>query len=214
MEINARFNYYDILELSPQCNQSEVTESYLRAKSTYSSNNPALYTIFSQTEAREYMNLIEEAYSILGNRTLRSLYDEKIAHGVKDAIQVSYTTLLEQSRTSKAMPLPKTARFKPEYEKNQTTEDEIKSRLDWDGVALKAIREYKKVSLEDLSAVTKITSFYIKAIEGMELKNLPAPVFIRGYIIQICRVLGLDDRKVPDAYMKIFRDRTSAPKTL
>jgi cytoskeletal protein RodZ len=34
---------------------------------------------------------------------------------------------------------------------------------------------------------------------------LPAPVFVRGYIVQIARFLNLDDKYVADSYMKIYK---------
>lgn len=210
MEMNTRFNYYDILELSPQCNQNEVTDAYQRAKTTYSSNNPALYTIFTDSEAREYLGLVEEAYSVLGNRTLRSLYDEKMATGPKENVQVTYETLVEQSRVAKNLMLVKSPRFKMSFEIDEDFEKEIKAQTRWDGDFLKKVREYKKVTVETMSEVTKITAFYIKALEAMEIKNLPATVFVRGYIIQICRVLHLDEKTVADSYMKIFRENLGA----
>lgn len=208
--MNTRFNYYDILELSPQCNQNEVTDAYQRAKATYSSNNPALYTIFTDNEAREYLGLVEEAYSVLGNRSLRSLYDEKMATNPKENVQVTYETLVEQSRVAKNLMLVKTPRFKLSYSPDENFEKEIATQTKWDGQFLKKVREYKQVSIDTLSEVTKVTSYYLKALESMEIKSLPATVFVRGYIIQVCRVLLLDEKIVADSYMKNFREKLGA----
>lgn len=205
MDLNTKFNYYDILELSPQCSQNDITDAYKKAKATYSGQNPALYTIFSEQEAREYLLLVEEAYSVLGNRSLRALYDEKVVKGVRDSQQVAYDTLLHESRIAKAFPMPERNRFKPEYEVLPEFEAEIKKRTEWDGSFLRRVREYKKVTLDQLSQVTKITPFYLQALENMERENLPAPVFVRGYLVQVCRVLNLDDKKVTDSYMRSFR---------
>lgn len=206
MEMNTRFNYYDILELSLQCSQNDITDAYNKAKATYTGQNPALYTIFSDQEAREYLRLVEEAYSVLGNRSLRALYDEKLVKGVKTTEQVAYDTLLQESRTSKSFQLPKNSRFKLDFEKNPEMEKEILAQTQWTGAFLKKVREYKKVSLEQMSAITKITSFYLNAVEQMTAENLPAPVFVRGYIVQICKVLSLDDKRIADSYMKSFKD--------
>lgn len=206
MEMNTRFNYYDILELSPQCSQNDITDAYKKAKATYSGHNPALYTIFSEDEAREYLRLVEESYSVLGNRSLRALYDEKLVKGVREEKQVAYDSLLQESRINKSFQMPKISRFKPEYEVIPEFEEEIKRQTEWTGAFLKKVREYKKVSLEQLSDVTKITPFYLRAIESMQPENLPAPVFVRGYIVQVCRVLHLDDKRVADAYMRSFKE--------
>ena len=39
----------------------------------------------------------------------------------------------------------------------------------------------------------------------MEPGNLPAVVFVRGYVVQIAKAMGLDDKKVADSYMKNFK---------
>lgn len=205
MEMNTKFNHYDILELSPQCSQNDITDAYNKAKATYSGQNPALYTIFSEQEAREYLRLVEEAYAVLGNRSLRALYDEKLVKGVVDTSKVAYDNLLQESRTNKSHQLPKIQRFKLEYEANPTFEEEIKIQSNWSGDFLKKVREYKKVSLEQLAEITKITPFYLNALEKMERENLPAPVFVRGYLVQVCRTLNLDDKKVADSYMRVFK---------
>lgn len=210
MEMNTRFNYYDILELSPQCNQHEVTDAYQKAKATYSSNNPALYTIFTDNEAREYLSLVEEAYSVLGNRALRSLYDEKMATNTKENTQVTYETLVEQSRIAKNLMIVKAPRFKLSHPTDDQFEQVIATQKNWDGDFIRKVREYKQVPIETMSEVTKITAYYINALENMEIKNLPAVVFVRGYVIQICRVLQLDEKIVADSYMKNFREKLGA----
>ena len=95
---NLKYNYYDILEVSHHCPQHEVTGAYERAKSTYSGENPAIYTIFTEEEARELLKLVEEAYAVLGNKTLRSLYDEKIYKSGVKIEDLSFEYLKAQSQ--------------------------------------------------------------------------------------------------------------------
>ncbi len=207
MEMNTRFNYYDILEVNPQSNQHDITEAYQKARLTYSSDNPALYTIFTENEAREYLRMVEEAYSVLGNRALRNLYDQKLGRGVKESEQLSYEHLLHESKVNhKPAELPKIGRLRPDYSINESFEDQIRRQTRFDGAFLKQIREYKKVTLEQLSSVTKITAFYLNALERMDPQSLPAPVFVRGYIVQISRYLGLEEKKVVESYMRLFRE--------
>jgi cytoskeletal protein RodZ len=42
----------------------------------------------------------------------------------------------------------------------------------------------------------------------MDLANLPAQVFIRGYVVQISKLLGLDEKRVADSYMKLLKETT------
>lgn len=201
----ARYNYYDILEVSPHCAQHEVTAAYEKAKLTYSGENTAIYTIFSDEEARELLKLVEEAYSVLGNKTLRGLYDEKLAQNGIRREDLTFDALKNQSKIFQDTP-KKINSDKPEFNADPIIEREIKDATVFDGAFLKKIREYKKISLERMSETTKISAYYISALEKIDPGNLPAPVFVRGYVGQIAKVLGLDDKRACDSYMKIFKE--------
>lgn len=71
-------NYYEILEIALDAPQHEIHRAYQRARATYSQDNPALYSMFSQEESKELLRLIEEAYSVLSNQLLRRTYDETL----------------------------------------------------------------------------------------------------------------------------------------
>lgn len=201
----SRYNYYDILEVSPHCQQHEVTFAYEKAKSTYSGENPAIYTIFSEVEARDLLKLVEEAYAVLGNKTLRALYDEKLGQSGVRGEDLSFEALKAQSKT--LMPeAPKKPIGKIEFKVDANFEKEISEQTNWTGDFIKKIREYKNIPLERMSDTTKISAYYINSVEKMDRKNLPAPVFVRGYVAQISKVLGLDERKVCDSYMKNFKE--------
>jgi len=200
-----KHNYYEILELPTNAAQHEVTTAYERAKRTYSGENPAIYTVFTDSEARELLSLIEEAYSILGNKTLRSIYDQRLLSNTFSIDDLSYSSILGASK--QYFPEPKTEQKKPQYQKNESFEREILEQTDWSGDFLKRVREYKGLSIERISEKTKINSFYIQAIEKMDPTNLPAVVFVRGYIVQIAKELGLHEKKVADSYMALFKKK-------
>jgi hypothetical protein len=106
------------------------------------------------------------------------------------------------------------ALWKPVYDTQSETEDWIASNSFWDGESLKKVREYKNVTISQLSQVTKINSFYLTAIEDLDPQNLPAPVFVRGYVIQISRALGLSEQKVATSYMSSYQHRSENKKDL
>lgn len=203
-----RYNYYEILELPPNAPQHEVTTAYERARATYSGENPAIYTIFSEPEARELLTIIEEAYSVLGNKSLRTIYDQRLFAGQTGPNELSYQSLLTASRS--LFPEGKKDQGVPTYEVNEEFEKEIKTRVEWDGDFLRKVREYKNLSLSRMSEITKVNSYYLQAIESMEPGSLPAPVFVRGYVVQMAKLLGLNEKIVADSYMIHFRKLTSS----
>lgn len=204
MQATSRYNYYEILEITANAPQHEVTTAYERARSTYSGENPAIYTIFSEQEARELLVLIEEAYQVLGNKILRNIYDQRLINGHSALNDLSYESILEASK--QVFPEPKAPeKPSPSYKKDESFEKEIAARDNWDGSSLKKVREYKQFTVQRLSEITKINPYYVTAIESMDASNLPAVVFVRGYVVQIAKALGLNDKLVADSYMKNFK---------
>ncbi len=60
------------------------------------------------------------------------------------------------------------------------------------GTRLKAAREAKGLSLEDVQQALKIRSRYLEAIEAGELGEIPGLVYARGFIRTYARYLGVD----------------------
>lgn len=201
-----KHNYYEVLELPTNAAQHEVTTAYDRAKRTYSGENPAIYTVFTDSEARELLSLIEEAYSVLGNKTLRSIYDQRLLSSQFSLDDLSYSSILGASK--QYYPEPKLEQRKPQYQKDPAFEKEILGQTNWDGPFLKRVREYKGLSVERISEKTKINPYYITSLEKMDSKGLPASVFVRGYISQIAKELGLNEKAVADSYLMLFKKKT------
>lgn len=73
------------------------------------------------------------------------------------------------------------------------------------GEFLRKVREYRKVSIDELSEFTKISRSYINAIESEEFKALPAAVYVRGFVTQIAKALKLESEKVALGYMSYYK---------
>jgi cytoskeletal protein RodZ len=58
------------------------------------------------------------------------------------------------------------------------------------GAALRALRLGTGQSLEDMARATRISAQYLKALEADDLAELPAPVFVKGFIRAYCGFLG------------------------
>jgi cytoskeletal protein RodZ len=75
------------------------------------------------------------------------------------------------------------------------------------GGVLRAARERRGVSLQELSAATKIPLPSIEALERNDLTRLPGGVFTRGFVKTYAREVGLD----PGETLQDFLDRFEAP---
>lgn len=69
------------------------------------------------------------------------------------------------------------------------------------GEELRRERLIRDVSLEEISASTKISIRLLTALESSDVSRLPAPVFTRGFIRSYSRHLGLDPDEMVNAYL-------------
>lgn len=211
-------NYYSVLDVDKKASFSEVHNAYLRAKKTYSLSNPQIFQIFTQKEAIEWLNLVEEAYSVISDSERRQIYDAETCQDlhVKDLPSFSYQkdsseknepvkTNIKSVKKETSLPEPGYARTSlSEYKLDNDFETLIANTEDFSGDFLRQIRRYKKVDIEEFSKKTCIALRYLYAIENDNYSELPAQVFVRGYIVQYCKFFGLDENIVVDSFMQLY----------
>jgi len=59
------------------------------------------------------------------------------------------------------------------------------------GQALRKLREQRGVDLDTICAMTKISIMYLRFIEQDCYENLPAPIYLKGFVDQYARILEL-----------------------
>ena len=79
------------------------------------------------------------------------------------------------------------------------------------GEELKRERLLRNVSLEEISAATKISIRLLTALEAGDVAKLPAPVFIRGFIRAYSLHLGLDPVEKTNAYLSDVESSPASP---
>lgn len=75
------------------------------------------------------------------------------------------------------------------------------------GEHLKREREMRNVSLEEVSAATRISVRFLEALEDEQWERLPGGVFNRGFIRSVARFLGLDEEGLIAEYAMETRKR-------
>ncbi len=217
-------NFYDLLEVPRTAAHHEIVEAYQRAKEAYAPDSPALYTMFSKEEAAELRRLVEEAFMVLGNQTKRREYDnillarENKFEGTA-TVQSPQASRDKVTQPSSAIPAPAgTSGPLPDgfarsrlsvYEVRPEIENEIAQQKSFDGAFLRKVRQYKGIHIDQLSKETRISRSYLVAIEAEDYEGLPAPVFVRGFLVQIARTLALNENLVANSYMSRFHNSKS-----
>jgi cytoskeleton protein RodZ len=69
------------------------------------------------------------------------------------------------------------------------------------GAWLRAQREARGVSLQEIAESSKISLRHLEALERDRFDQLPAPVFVRGFLREYGRIVGLDSDEVVNVYL-------------
>ena len=67
------------------------------------------------------------------------------------------------------------------------------------------------VSLEEITAATRIATRFLLAIENEKWEQLPGGVFNRGFVRAVARYLGLDEENIVAEYALAVDDRPTVP---
>ena len=165
-QANSKKSFYEILDLNKDATIDEIKESYARAKSTYSEENPALYGMVSGNEREDTLSQIEEAFRILSNADTRQAYDRQ-ENGINNLDSLDpnsknfnrpegFTIRTEQApatETIKAKPAPdgfekqsikkliENNKYQLDFDIDETFEKNIRDATLFSGEFLKEIRE-------------------------------------------------------------------------
>jgi len=84
----------------------------------------------------------------------------------------------------------------------------ISEDTEYTGDLLRQIREARGFTLEQVANTTKIAIYYLRYLEAEEYEELPAEVYVKGYLKQIARLLKLDAEPMVKSYI----DRIEKPR--
>jgi flagellar biosynthesis protein FlhG len=73
------------------------------------------------------------------------------------------------------------------------------------GAALKKLRESKGIELGEIAQRSKISERYLRAIEDERFTEMPAAVYVRGYVMEYARALRVDTQRVTESYLARYR---------
>ncbi len=80
------------------------------------------------------------------------------------------------------------------------------------GEALRRVREAYGLTLKELAAKTKIGHWHLENIEKERYKDLPALVYLRGFLQSLARELKLDPIRVSRSYLEGMAKAQAEPK--
>jgi curved DNA-binding protein CbpA len=183
-------DYYGVLGVEPQASRDQVERAYRFALEMYGEGAIATYSLLEEDEIEATRARIREAYHVLGDPARRREYD--LSRGLV-------------SPDSPLLPFPAPDRTGADGGGGASTDLDVPDLLT--GADLRRIREARGISLRDIAAQSKIGVRFLEYIEEDRLPYLPAPVYLRGFLQEYARVVGLDGAKVVQAYMSRLSKR-------
>lgn len=197
----SQVSFYELLEVPPEASEEEIGRAYEIACATYRPSSLATYSIFSEEENVEILRHIEHAYEVLCDPARRREYDATLGR-----------ERLARSGPQGPAPEPD-GRGGARFHRSASAGDaELEHSLEatdgtYDGPALRRIRLSRGVELQEISTATKISETYLLWIEENRFADLPAPVYVRGFLKEYAKCLHLDPKRVSESYLAHYLDR-------
>jgi curved DNA-binding protein CbpA len=173
--------HYGVLGIGLRATPEQVERAYRHAAGLYDEEALATYSLLDAEERQQARERVEAAYAVLRDAARRHQYD--VSLGLVSAASAPAYAAAPESAAGPARP-PIVVLPEPVT-----------------GPDLKRFRESRGISLRDIAAASKVGIRYLEYIEAERCELLPAPVYLRGFVQQYARTVGLDPRPTAESYL-------------
>ena len=196
LRVEEEQTYYEILETEPGVSDEEIRRAHRTVKDNYASGSMVIAGLYDDHELAALHARINAAHDTLFAPDRRRLYDlalpeADLARAVRAAAAVQRPT----ATVGGAGP----------EERPDTPEVVIDANAEITGAFLKKVREVRGLELNDISQRTKISERYLRALEEEQFTDMPAAVYVRGYVTEYARALRLDPQRAAESYLARYR---------
>ena len=161
---DSRREDWEVLGVEPGADLEKVHRAYHNRRNLFAENSLATYSLLGSRERAELLGRIDEAFMRISNAAADLTANPAIAETEDGTPEVSLQGLM-------------------------TPTDLVGDP----GAYLRHHRLVSGLTLEQVSVETKVRPNLLNAIELEEWDKLPASVFVRGFVLQVARLLRLDD---------------------
>ena len=177
-------NYYQVLRVPKDASTTEIVAAYHATRGAFSQGVSQSHTDLKPADISAYLQRIEEAYKTLSDPTKRQHYDEILC-------------LAQPPNTS---------------QNSDTAENTSLNALT--GRLFKQFREDRNLSLEEVFRITRIPIRYLRAIEEEIPDELPARVYLQGFIKNLAQVYKLPPQETAKLFLQYFDQHLSSSAKL
>jgi flagellar biosynthesis protein FlhG len=187
-------SHHDVLEVERGATDEEIRRAYKRACAVFDPDNIVTFGLFDEEGIETVRSRIDEAYDVLLDPARRRPYEISV--------------------------FPEQAKTEEPVEREELSEEDlppppsITPDTDFSGGLLRAVRQSQGTSLQQISERTKVGTNYLRCIEEEQFEQLPAAVYVRGFVTEFAKCLRLDPEQVSQSYLRRYKARMEAKEDL
>ncbi len=189
-------DHYEVLEVPRDASVETLERAYKMARATWSEGALGSYSVFDAQEVEAFRERVEEAYEVLSDAERRRAYDDALG-----------------SAADREEGEPLGIEFEPPPESAPPREevadlahfDSDDESAPIDGARLRRARLRRGLDLDQIAEVTKVNPTYLRFLEEDRYADLPADVYVRGFVQAYARQLGLDAARAAGEYVTRMR---------
>ena len=192
--------HYELLEVPPTASFEDIRRANRRIRDIYGAESVAISGLYDPASLEAVHRRLDLSYTTLMDAAKRKEYDMEL---FPDGVPMPVTPPplhadVPAPRPAAKVDDPVTLAVRPPM-------PEISPVTEFSGALLRQIREAIGVELREIAERSKIGMAYLSAIEGEVFTKLPAAVYVRGFLAEYARALGLDGERVKQTYLARFR---------
>ena len=201
----SQMTHYEVLEVGRDASPDEVERAYRLAAATFAEESLATYSLYDESESAAMRERVELAYRILTDVDAKVAYDGQLddAPPVEERRLDVPVTLMPDDEAGLGEVRPEIRDFD---DLDPPTADG-----EWDGARLRRARLGRGIEIEKIAEVTKINPNYLEGIEADAFDELPATVYVRGFVAAYARALGIEEEHVVPSYVARLREARPEP---
>jgi flagellar biosynthesis protein FlhG len=183
---------YGVLGITRSANDEEVRRAYKRQREIYAMGGLATASLLSEVQLKAAHARLDEAYDTLLDAVRRRAYD--------------LSTFNDAAPEAIAVRVTKPALAAEQLMLQSELQREIGPDTEYTGALLRKLRESQGIELHEISERTKIARMHLGAIEEELYGELPALVYVRGFLTELAKYLRVDPSQVHKTYLRRMRE--------
>ena len=207
LRVEEEQTYYEILETEPGVSDEEIRRAHRTVKDNYASGSMLISGLYDEHELAALHARINAAHDTLFAPDRRRLYD----------LALPEADLARAVRAAASLPRPGGAAAGVGGGAGAGADERPDAVIDTSaevtGAFLRKVREIRGLELSDIAQRTKISERYLRALEEEQFADMPAAVYVRGYVTEYARALRLDPQRVAESYLARYRAKLPKPAT-